>query len=309
MHTTMAKKIGLLVLVGILVGGFSFLRAASAKKIRVGVTLHTRQHGFYQDLEAGLRETAERFGIELLVRDANLDLAKQMAEIEDFLAEEVDALVVCPVNSVAIGPAIREAQRKGVPVFTADIAVQDGEVVSHIASDNFSGGRKAGEYLAKTLSGKGKIIIIDWPHVTSVLERVAGFDEVIAQSPGIEIIARPDGGTKRATAMVAMENMLETYDVIDGVFGINDDSALGALAAIEASRRTEIIIVGYDAVPEARRAILRGSPLKADVVQYPKKIGEVTIETIIKYLRGVTVAENIYVEVGIVDKADLEAMQ
>lgn len=305
----MVKKIGLLVLGGMLIVGFSLSGAASVKKIRVGVTLHTRQHGFYQDLEAGLRETAERFGIELLVRNAELDLAKQMANIEDFLAQEVDALVVCPVDSVAIGPAVKEANRKGVPVFTADIAVQDGEVTSHIASDNFSGGRKAGKYLAKALGGKGKIIIIDWPHVTSVLERVAGFDEVIAQYPDIEIIARPDGGTKRAPAMVAMENMLETYDVIDGVFAINDDSALGALAAIEASRRTDIIIVGYDAVPEARRAILRGSSLKADVVQYPKKIGEVTIETIIKYLRGVPVAKNIYVEVDIVDKTTLEAMQ
>ncbi len=305
----MVKKIGLLVLGGMLIVEFSLSGAASVKKIRVGVTLHTRQHGFYQDLEAGLRETAERLGIELLVRNAELDLAKQMADIEDFLAQEVDALVVCPVDSVAIGPAVKEANRRGVPVFTADIAVQDGEVISHIASDNFSGGRKAGKYLAKTLGGKGKIIIIDWPHVTSVLERVAGFDEVIAQYPEIEIIARPDGGTKRAPAMVVMENMLETYDVIDGVFAINDDSALGALAAIEASGRTDIIIVGYDAVPEARRAILRGSSLKADVVQYPKKIGEVTIETIIKYLRGVTVAKNIYVEVGIVDKATLEAMQ
>lgn len=306
----MAKKIGLLVSVGMLIVGFSLSGAASAKKIKVGVTLHTRQHGFYQDLEAGLRETAERFGVELLARDADLDLAKQMADIEDFLAQEVDALVVCPVDSVAIGPAVKEAQRKGMPVFTADIAVQDGEVVSHIASDNFSGGRKAGEYLAKALGGKGKVIIIDWPRVTSVLERVAGFDEVIAQYPEIEIIARPDiGVSERAPAMVAMENMLETYDVIDGVFAINDDSALGALAAIEASGRTDIIIVGYDAVPEARRAILRGSSLKADVVQYPKRIGEVTIETIIKYLRGVPVAKNIYVEVGIVDKAALEAMQ
>ncbi len=89
-----------------------------------------------------------------------------------------------------------------------------------------------------------------------------------------------------------------------GIFGINDDSALGALAAVEAAGRKGIVIVGFDAIPEARQAILRGSALKADVVQYPLEIGRITIETIAQHLSGQPVPKDIPVKVGIVDASN-----
>jgi len=93
----------------------------------------------------------------------------------------------------------------------------------------------------------------------------------------------------------------------EGVFGINDDSALGALRAVEASGRKGIVVIGYDATPEARAAIQRGSALKADVIQHPEAIGSKTIQAIQRHFAGETLEAWIPVEVGVVDKAALDA--
>ena len=273
----------------------------------VGVTLLTKSHPFYQELEAAMRETAAKHNVKLNVQSAEFDMKDQQAQIESFITQRVDALVVCPVDSDTIGGAIRGANEAKIPVFTADIAANDGEVVCHIASDNFAGGRLAGQYMARLLNGKGKIIIIDHPKVMSVRDRTEGFVEEIEKYPGIEIIARPPGDGERVTSMNVMETMLQSHPEIDGVFAINDSTALGALAALRQAKRNDVVIVGYDGDPEAREAILKGSPLKADSVQYPRKIGSTTVEMVVKYLNGEEVPERVPIEVGIIDKASLEA--
>lgn len=279
----------------------------SKKEFRVGVTLLTKSHPFYQELEAAMRETAEKEGIELNIQSAEFKMDDQQAQIEDFITQQVDAIVVCPVDSDTIGGAIRRANEAKIPVFTADIKANEGDVVCHIASDNVAGGRLAGEYMAKLLKGKGKIIIIDHPKVMSVRDRTKGFVEAISKYPGIKIIDRPPGDGERTTSMNVMENMLQRHPDLDGVFAINDSTALGALAAIRQAKRNDIVIVGYDGDPEARDEILRDSPLKADAVQYPRKIGEMTIKMVAKYLRGEKVPKVVPIEVGLIDKKSLQA--
>ncbi|MCL6520421.1 MAG: substrate-binding domain-containing protein [Armatimonadetes bacterium] len=279
----------------------------SKKQFRVGVTLLTKSHPFYQELEAAMRETAEKEGIELNIQSAEFKMDDQQAQIEDFITQQVDAIVVCPVDSDTIGGAIQRANEAKIPVFTADIKANEGDVVCHIASDNVAGGRLAGEYMAKLLKGKGKIIIIDHPKVMSVRDRTKGFVEAISKYPSIKIIDRPPGDGERTTSMNVMENMLQRHPDLDGVFAINDSTALGALAAIRQAKRNDIVIVGYDGDPEARDEILRDSPLKADAVQHPRKIGEMTIKMVAKYLRGEKVPKVVPIEVGLIDKTSLQA--
>ncbi len=275
----------------------------------IGVSLLTREHVFYRDLEDAMNQAAKRRGFRLIVNAGEWDLARHQAQIEDYIVQRVDAIVVCPSDSRGIGPAIEKANQAGIPVFTADIQALGGHVVSHIASDNVAGGKAAGRYLAKALEERGQIVIIDQPFVKSVIDRVAGFDEELKNHRGLRVVARPNGEGVRDRAMKAMEDMLGGRKKIDGVFGINDDSALGALAAVESAGRKDIVIVGYDGIPEARSAILRGSALKADVVQYPRRIGELTIETIARHFRGEPVPAFIPVEVGLVDQQTLQASE
>lgn len=272
----------------------------------IGVSLLTRSHVFYRDLEAGLQGEANKNNYQLIITAGDFDVGKQISEIEDFIARKVDAIIVCPADSRGIGPGIKEANKAGIPVFTADIASQEGDVVCHIASDNVAGGRLAGEYLGKALNGKGKVAIIDEPTVTSVLDRVQGFREALAKFPGITIVADVRGQAVRDKAMQASADVLQAHPQLDGIFGINDDSALGALDAVQQFKRKGIIIVGYDATPPAADAILKGTALKADVIQYPDKIGMSTIQQIKLHFSGQRVPRVLPVEVGIVDKAALE---
>lgn len=272
----------------------------------IGVSLLARQHEFYRDLESTLQSEATKHGFELLIASADFDLGKQSAQVEDFIVRRVDAIILCPVDSRGIAPAIKKAQNAAIPVFTADIAAEEGEVVCHIASDNLAGGRMAAEYLAKLLNGKGEVALITHPNVMSALDRVQGFKEAIAAFPEIKIVAEVSGEGVRDKAMPAAIDILQAQPELDGIFGINDDSALGALDALQQLQRTEVVIVGYDGMPQALDAIRKGTALKADVVQYPKRIGETTIAKIADYFNGITVPKIVPVDVGIVDQASLQ---
>lgn len=272
----------------------------------IGVSLLTRGHVFYRDLEAGLVSEAKKDNYELIITAGEFDLGKQIGQIEDFIARKVDAIVLCPVDSRGVGQGIKRANEAGIPVFTADIASQEGDVVSHIASDNVAGGRLAGEYLATALKGKGTVAIINQPTVTSVLDRVQGFKEALSKYPGISVVSDVNGQGVRDKAMQAAADVLQAHPKLDGIFGINDDSALGTLDAAEQFQRKNLIIVGYDATPPAADAIRRGTLLKADVVQFPGKIGIVTVRQIKAYFDGTPVPKVVPVEVGIVDKEALD---
>ena len=228
---------------GVLVSGCKPSEAPSPKDAipetaaptkRIGVTLLTVQHQFYQDLRAGLREEADRHGYELFISTAEFDPSRQANQIDEFIVQRVDALVVCPCDSRSVGAGIAQANEADIPVFTADIASMSpmGKVVAHIASDNKQGGREAAKLMAAALKGKGKVVILSHPQVTSVMERVAGFKEGIAPHPEIEIVAELSSEGKRDKAVRVMEDLLQSHPDLGGVFGINDDSALGALAAI-----------------------------------------------------------------------------
>ena len=274
----------------------------------IGVALLTRNHIFYKDLEDGLKEEAAKYKYELIITSADFDLGKQLSQIEDFVTRKVDAIIVCPVDSKGVGPGIKKANEAKIPVFTADIAAQEGEVVCHIASDNVAGGRLAGEYMGKLLGGKGNIAIINQPAVTSVLDRVQGFREGIAKYPEIRIVADVNGQSVRDKALQATADVLQAQPLLDGIFGINDDSALGALDAAQQFKRTNVVIIGYDATPPACDAIMKESALKADVIQYPKTIGTTTIASIQKHFSGASVPALIQVDVGIIDRDGLLKM-
>jgi ribose transport system substrate-binding protein len=281
--------------------------AGGAGAKRIGVTLLAREHEFYRELEDGLKEAAGKAGYEVIVTSGDFDLAKQQSQIENFIVQRVDAIVLCPADSKGIAPAIERANQSGIPVFTADIAAQGGQVVSHVASDNLRGGRMAAEFVARALGGQGDVGIIGHPDVQSGLDRENGFKEEMRKHPGIKIVSALNGGGVRDRALKAAEDMLQAHPGVRAVFGINDDSALGALLAVEARGRNDLVIVGYDATPEAVNAIRRGSQLKADVAQQPRDIGAKTIEVISTHFAGGQVPSTIAVPVRLVDAESLGA--
>lgn len=248
-----------------------------------------------------MRAEAAKYGYRLIVVDANRDNARQQGQVEDFISKRVDAIVLTPYDSAAIGSAIVEANNAKVPVFTADIAntSSQGKVVAHVASDNVQGGYQAGQLLCKAVGNSGAVAIIDEPEVTSVEDRVKGFKNAIAQHcPGVTVVADVDSGGTRDKANSDAGDILQAHRDLKGIFGINDDSALGALTAVRAANMTgKIAIVGYDATPEARQAIA-GGEMYGDAIQYPAKIGATTIDTIHGYFSGQTPPAVVEIPVG-----------
>jgi len=276
--------------------------------ITIGVSLLTRTHPFYQDLEAGLMESAKANGYNLLITAGEFDVAKQKDQLQDFIVRKVNAIIVSPSDSRSIGTAIKAANLAGIPVFTADIAclAEDAKVVAHVASDNIAGGKLAAQAVIRALGGQGKVAIIDHPEVESVIQRVKGFEEEIATAPGIQIIAKLSGHGVKDQAFRTAEDILQANPDLNAVFGINDDSALGALAAVEkAGKLGQVTIIGFDAVPEAREAIKAGK-IYADVVQKPHEIGMKTIEAIKTYMSGGQVPPIILIPCGLFTKSDAQ---
>jgi ribose transport system substrate-binding protein len=281
--------------------------AASGGKT-IGVSIQNREAQFYQDMEAGMKSEAAKFGYTVTVVDASRDNSKQQSQVEDFISQKVAAIVLTPYDSQAIGSAIVEANKANVPVFTADIAngSAQGKVVAHIASDNVQGGAQAGKLMCAALGKSGgSVAIIDEPEVTSVQDRVKGFKAALASGcPNVKIVADIDGGGERAKASSSMDDILQAHKDLKGVFGINDDSALGAAKAIDAAGlKGKVAVVGYDATPEARTAIAGGS-MYGDAIQHPDQIGSKTIDAIHDSFSGKVPPAKIAVPVGQFTKAD-----
>jgi ribose transport system substrate-binding protein len=273
----------------------------------IGVSIQNREAQFYQDMEAGMKSEAAKHGYTVTVVDASRDNSKQQSQVEDFISQKVAAIVLTPYDSQAIGSAIVEANKANVPVFTADIAnaSSQGTVIAHIASDNVAGGGQAGKLMCAAVAKSGNIAILDEPEVTSVQDRVKGFKAALGSGcPGVKVVADIDGGGERAKASSAMEDILQSHKDLKGVFGANDDMALGASRAIDAAgAKGRVMVVGYDATPDARAAIASGS-MYGDAIQHPAQIGAETIDAIVAYFAGKKPAAKIAVPVGTFTKSD-----
>ncbi|MDQ2992474.1 MAG: substrate-binding domain-containing protein, partial [Candidatus Eremiobacteraeota bacterium] len=273
----------------------------------IGVSIQNREAQFYQDMENGMKAEAAKFGYTVTVVDANRDNARQQSQVEDFISQKVDAIVLTPYDSQAIGSAIVEANKAGIPVFTADIASTSklGTVISHIASDNVQGGAVAGGLMCAAVGKTGTVAIIDEPEVTSVQDRVKGFKSALAaKCPGVTVVADVDAGGTRDKADSDTNDVLQAHKDLKGIFGINDDSALGAMTAVKAAGQNgKIAIVGYDANAEAQAAIGAGG-MYGDAIQHPDQIGAKTIDAIHTFFTGGKPAAIVHVPVGTFTKAD-----
>jgi ribose transport system substrate-binding protein len=224
-----------------------------ADKFSIGASLLTSQDPFYVLLANAMKEEAAKDGVDINLTIANQDLNKQLNDIEDFITKGVNAIIISPVDSKGVKGAVLKAEKAKIPVITVDI-VAGVDVTSHVATDNYGGGVKAGEFMGKVLDGKGKVGVIDYPMAQSTIDRVAGF-KALQAFPGIQIAVTQPGLT-RAEALTAAQNMLQAHSDLSGIFAYGDDAALAALAAAKSAHAEDRVkIIGFDGMEEARNAV------------------------------------------------------
>ncbi len=296
----------------LLLGLLAGCDARPARRL-VGVSVLTLQNPFFKEIADTFAAEAARRGYEAVVVSGDFDVSKQDRQVKDFIVKGVEAIVLCPCDSKAIAPAIREANAAGVPVFTVDIGclIPEARVVAHVATDNLSGGRQAGEAMIEALGPSGgKIAVLDHKPIESCQLRVKGFKEVILAHnatpgrPRIEIVAELPGGGAKDAGFKAAEDLLQAHPDLAGLFAINDPSALGARAALEkAGRADRVRIVGFDGQPEGKRAI-RDGKMYADPVQFPDQIGRRAAQVLAAYFDGDAVPAEILISTGLYRRAD-----
>jgi ribose transport system substrate-binding protein len=292
-------------------------RAGSGVAVKgtIGLSVLELTNPFFKVIADTLTEEAAKHGYDVLATSGDRDVARQQNQVKDFIVKRCAAIVLCPCDSKAIGPAVQEATDAGIPVFTADIAclAPGAQVVTHIASDNFGGGKEAARAMIEALGeAGGKVVILDFKAVESCILRVNGFKEMCEeynrdrQTGKITIVAELPGDGQRDRGYKAAEDALQAHQDIAGIFAINDPSALGARAALEkAGRAEQVVIIGFDGQPDGKQAIKEGK-IYADPIQFPDRIARETVNAIMKHFEGEDVPREILIPTALYRKADAE---
>lgn len=271
-----------------------------------GYTSMTQNNPFFIVLEKSIREEVEKNGDKLITMNPAMDVSLQINQIEDMIAQGIDAIFLNPVDWEGIRPALVMLEEAGIPIINYDTEVKDFKyVTAYVGSDNKNAGRVAGEDLVKRYPDGGKIAVLDSPTMNSINDRIAGFMEAI-EGKGFEIVAQQDAKGDLETALGITEDILQAHTDIIAIMGGNDPTALGALAAVKAANRTDIAIYGVDGSPDAKAAIAEGSPLVGTGAQSPIQIGKKSVEVAYKILNGEDYEKRIPVETFLINKDNVD---
>ena len=280
----------------ITIDGEENVREGSSGNV-IGFSVSTLNNPFFVTLTEGANKAASEKNVELVVVDAGDDAAKQTSDIEDLVSRNVGVLIVNPVDSDAVAPAVKSAMSQGIKVIAVDRGVNGVDVDCQIASDNVAGARMATEYLMELVGEGAKVAELQGvPGASATIDRGEGFHQVADKS--LQVAASQTANFNRAEGMTVMENILQSDGAIKGVFAHNDEMALGAVEAVAASGK-DIKIVGFDATDDAQKAVKDGK-MAATVAQKPDKMGETAIETAVKIMAGETADKSIPVEVELI---------
>lgn len=276
------------------------------KQIVIGVSLLTRQHVFYNNIEKSLVANAKKMGIKLIIQDAEQDSNKQLSQVQNFITQKVNAMILCPTNSAGSKSMVALANKAKIPVFTMDIS-SDGKTVAHIATDNYKGGQLAAKYVGEKMlpSGKGEVAIVTYSEVESCVNREKGFKDYLAKHfPNIKVDDTQNSSGDQAKSADVTQNMLLKYPNLNVIFGVGDPFALGALSAIKAAN-SKVQVIGFDGNPEGIAEIKTGGLYKADVAQDTFAIGLKTLQAVMDNLKGKKVPKLIPIAPKIIDKSNL----
>lgn len=267
----------------------------------LALVISTLNNPFFVTMKEGAEKRAAELGYNLIVLDSQNDPAKELANVEDLNVRGAKVLLINPTDSDAVANAIRLANRAKLPVLTLDRAASRGDVVSHIASDNVAGGAMAGDFIAARAGAGASVIQLEGIAGTSAArERGEGFARAVS-THGFNLLASQPADFDRTKGLNVMENLLTGNPEVQAVFAQNDEMALGALRALQAANKKDVLVVGFDGTQDGIQAV-EGGRLAATIAQQPGEIGAIAVETADKVLKGSTVASHIPVPLQVISQ-------
>ncbi len=259
----------------------------------VGISVGLLGNPFFVATIKGIEDAAEEINPDARVTSvsADYDLNKQVSQMDNFVASGVDVVMLNAVDASAIEPAVMRAKKAGIVVAAFDVSAPGADVT--VMTDNVAAGRKACQYIVDNIGGEGDVVIINGPASSSILDRVKGCQEVFSENEGINVLSDDqNAGGSREGGLDVMQGLLTRFDHIDGVFAINDPTALGAELAARQLDRDEFIITGVDGAPDIEEALSSGNSLiKASASQDPYTMAAQAMEMANQVLKGETPEE------------------
>jgi ribose transport system substrate-binding protein len=247
----------------------------------IGVSLSDLGNPFFVRIARGVENAARRLAgkpVRVTVVSSAYDLQRQIAQIDEFIARGVDLIVLTAAEPLAIEPAVQRAHQAGIKVIAVDVKGVGADIT--ITTDNVQAGQLACAYLAKQLNGRGNVVIINGPPVSAVVDRVYGCEQALAAYGGVRLLsAEKNGGGSREGGLTKMTDLLTAFPKIDGVFAINDMTAIGAELAARQAKRENFLIVSVDGAPSIERRLKdTNSLIAASSAQSPDRMAELAVE-------------------------------
>ena len=281
--------------------------APGPKQLVIGVSLMNLSSEFIAMLNQTMDAKAQELGIRLIVNDALRSPEKQVQQVESFIAQGVDAIILNPCEVEASSPAVDKARAAGIPLVNINSETRS-EPTAFVGSRDEESARIAMGHLAQRLHGRGNVVMLHgFMGQAAQLKRDQGAREVLQQHPGLTLLADQTAEWDRAKGLTLMENWIQAHgDKIQAVFAQNDEMGLGALIALEQAKLKEhVIVVSVDAIADALQAVKDGR-LDATVFQDARGQGGQAVETAVKIIRKQPYEKQVFVPFQLVTKDNVE---
>lgn len=261
---------------------------AQSAKITIGLAAANLDADFFNQIKQSVEAGAHKKGVKVVTVDAKGDPAVQLRQVKGLLAQKIDALIYIPAGAAAAGEPVKAARAAGIPVVAVDRNAPDAPGDTFIATDSVSAARTLGEYVVKTTQGKGVVAIIQGQlGTTPELDRDKGFNEALAQAPGLKVVAKQDSrGWHQAEGFAIAKAMLKQNPKITVFFGRADALALGAAQAVKTARLDhKVLIVGFDGDIAGLKAVKSGV-IAATMTQQTQLMGRMSLDAALQLIAG-----------------------
>ena len=278
-----------------------------SNKIVIGISMLSMQNEFIVNISDEMQKRAQELGAELIIVDAERSPLKQIEQIESFIAQKVDVIILNPCEYEASSPAVTRALAANIPIVNVNSATKV-QPTAFVGSNDVESGRIAMKFIAEKLGGKGNIVMIQGLNGQAAqIQREQGAKEIMEEFPGLNMIAQQTAEWDRSKSMDLMQNWIQSYGTkINAVFAHNDEMGLGAVKALQdAGMKNKVIVVSIDAIADALQAVKKGD-LDATVFQDARKQGAGAIETAFKIAQGQKVEKEILIPFKLLLKGDVD---
>jgi inositol transport system substrate-binding protein len=276
------------------------------KPVVIGVSLLNLSSEFIVMLNRAMEAQAQELGVQLIVNDAQRSAEKQVQQVENFIAQKVDAIILNPCEVEASSRAVDKALAAGIPIVNVNSETKSAPT-AFVGSRDEESGRMAMGFIAQRLNGQGNVVMMHgFMGQAAQIKREQGAREVFGQHPGLKLLADQTAEWDRAKAMTLMENWIQSYGTkLNAVFAQNDEMGMGAVLALEhAKLKDKVIVTSVDAIADALQAVKAGR-LDATVFQDAQGQGRTAVATAVKLVKRQPFAKQVFIPFQLVTKENV----